>query len=151
MNAIPIPIAREEVDEAGRKHIRFSTTEEQGMRSYTDMGKRTVEGWSNELALKATPTLCTVIVGMMLSNKQKDDFHKVLADVGLETRVTVKQLKSTGQYEIELDGKSVDLEHLLHVIMETIAEGEGLQYHWNAVDYVDIVDENTHYLRSYFR
>lgn len=150
LNCIPVPIAKEDVDDAGNRHIRFSTTEEQGIKSYTDMGKRTAEGWSGELALKATPTLCTVIVEMILSSKSKDDFHKVLADVGLNDRITIKRLASTGQYEIELDGESVDLEHILHILMEQKAASEGLVYHWNASKYEDVIDENTHYLRSYF-
>lgn len=151
LNAIPIPIAKEEVDESGHKHIRLSTTKDEAVSTYTNMGKLTSEGWSSELALKATPTLCTSIVTMILSAREKDDFYKVLADVGLNERITIKRLKTTGQYEIELDGKSVDLEHILHIVIGKIAEDEGLKYSWRASSYEDIIDENTHYLRTYFK
>lgn len=151
INAIPIPIAVEEVDEDGHRTIRLSTTKDEAVSTYTNMGRLFSDGWSSELALKATPTLCTSIVTMILSGKEKDDFYKVLADVGLSSRITIKRLKTTGQYEIGLDGKSVDLEHVLHIVIEKIAEDEGLKYSWQASSYEDITDENTHYLRTYFK
>lgn len=150
INAVPVVVAKECEDEDGTKHIEFKTTSELSINTFGDYARKTSEGWSSDLALKATPTLCMKVVSMILSGKGKDDFYKVLADSGLQERITIKRLNTTGQYEIELDGKSVDLEHILNVIQEVETARIGLIFNWDAVGYEDILDENEHYLRTYF-
>lgn len=144
VNGVPVPIAKWDGDT-----LLFSTTAKEGITSYQQLGKATANGWSNSLALEATPTLCSQIVYMILHGKEKNDFYKVLADHDVSD-IVINRLKSNDSYVITYRGEFVDLEHVLHVLMESECDKLGVSYTWNKDDYKDIIDNVQAFLKDNF-
>lgn len=148
-NGIPIPVAKRTVDKSGRTTVTFSTTDEVAS-SFTGLGKAQKDGWSNELALKSIPNVCSKFVSMLFAKKDKDDFYKLLAETKVKRSIVVKYLKATDAYEFYLDGEEVDLEHILNVLIEVEVAIHGLTYTWPEDNYNDVIDDFVYYVNETF-